>query len=82
VYKARETLYPRRSQKLLFADIEYLLAPMDVIQTTESLRNYVDSLNGFMLRDEQIPYRAVAAIESYLTTLFRQRRTMRAQKKV
>lgn len=81
IYNARTVLYPKRSQKLLIADIEYLLAPPSAIATQESITSYIDSLVGFKMRDDFLSGKALIAIERYLRTLYRQKRAVKLSKK-
>jgi len=75
VYNAKEVLYPVRSQHYLIADIEYLLVDAEIIQSYEAIMQFIDSLSGKKIREETIPGRAIIAIEKYLLTLYRQKRT-------
>lgn len=81
IYHAREVLYPRRSQKLLIADMEYLLVPPDTARNSETVREYISTLNGETARDETLPASAIIAIEKYLLTLYRQKRALSLKKK-
>jgi len=74
IYNAREVLYPKRSQKLLMPDTEYLLSPAESARTPESIRRYTDTLVGFKIKDEVMPARAIMAVEKYLLTHYRQKR--------
>lgn len=74
VYNARKILYPRKSEQYLIADTEYLLIEPDVIQTTDSIREFTDSLAGNKIKGESISGSAIAAIEKYLLTIHRQKR--------
>ncbi|HDP80901.1 MAG TPA: hypothetical protein ENN21_08680 [Spirochaetes bacterium] len=82
IYNAREVLYPKRSQKLLMADIEYLLAPPETVRSPETIRKYTDSLLGFKIKDEVMPARAIMAVEKYLLTLYRQKRALMLKKEL
>ena len=77
IYNARKNLYPKRSQKLLISDIEYLLIAPEKAKVPESIREFTDSLVGQKLKDETIPSSAIVAIEKYLLTLYRQRKIIR-----
>jgi hypothetical protein len=74
IYNARKNLYPRRSQKLLLSDVEYLLVSPDLVKAPEIIRGFTDSIVGFKIKDEVIPASAIIAIEKYLLTLYRQKR--------
>jgi hypothetical protein len=75
VYNAREVLYPKRSQKLLIPDMEYLLVPVDAARSAEAVIAYTRSLEGTKMKDEVIPSRAIMTMEKYLLNHFRQRRS-------
>jgi hypothetical protein len=77
IYNARENLYPKRSQKLLMPDIEYLLISPEKAKFPETIREFTDWLVGKKIKDEVIPSKAIIAIEKYLLTLYRQRKTIR-----
>jgi hypothetical protein len=77
IYNARENLYPKRSQKLLMSDIEYLLISPEKAKFPESIREFTDSLVGQKLKDEVIPSKAIIAVEKYLLTLYRQRKSIK-----
>ena len=77
IYNARENLYPKRSQKLLMSDIEYLLISPEKTKFPESIREFTDSLVGQKLKDEVIPSKAIIAVEKYLLTLYRQRKSIK-----
>jgi hypothetical protein len=81
IYNARVTLYPKRSKKLLMSDIEYLLIPISVIKSLDTIADYINSLVGHKLKEEVMPGRALVAIEKYLRVLFRQRRLSQMRKK-
>jgi hypothetical protein len=74
IYNARKNLYPRRSQKLLLSDVEYLLVSPDLVKAPEIIRGFTDSIVGLKIKDEVIPASAIIAIEKYLLTLYRQKR--------
>lgn len=76
IYNAREILYPKRSLKVLMPDIEYLLVPQENALSPELIRRFTDSLVGVKIKDEEIPARAIMAVEKYLLTLYRQKRSM------
>ncbi len=77
IYNARKNLYPRRSQKLLLSDVEYLLVSPDLVKAPEIIRGFTDSIVGLKIKDEVIPATAIIAIEKYLLTLYRQKRASR-----
>ena len=82
VYNAREALYPVRSQKVLIPDIEFVLVPPETVRSPESIRKYTDSLVGFKLKDEVIPSKGIMAVEKYLLTLYRQKRSQMIKKEL
>jgi hypothetical protein len=82
VYNAREALYPVRSQKVLMPDIEFVLVPPETVRSPESIRKYTDSLVGYKLKDEIIPSKGIMAIEKYLLTLYRQKRSQMIKKEL
>lgn len=82
IYNSRDVLYPKRSQKLLIPDIEYLLVPPEIVRSPESIRSYTDSLVGHKIKDEVMPARAIMAVEKYLLTLYRQKRAMMLKKEL
>jgi hypothetical protein len=77
IYNSRENLYPKRSQKLLMPDIEYLLISPEKAKFPETIREFTDWLVGKKIKDEVIPSKAIIAIEKYLLTLYRQRKTIK-----
>ncbi len=81
IYKARMTLYPNRSSQYLMSDIEYLLVDPKVIESTESINDYLDDIKGRRLKDEKIPLSGFIAIEKYLISLFKQKKTLDSIKK-
>lgn len=82
IYKARRVLYPKRSQKLLIPDVEYLLVSTQTIRSYESIREFTDSLYGSKIKDEIIPHSAISVIEKYLLSLYHQRRTQALKKEL
>ncbi len=74
VYNSRTVLYPRKSQEILMADIEYLIAEPDAAESLESIREYVEKIAGSKLKDEQLPGRGIVTIENYLLALYRQKK--------
>ena len=74
IYNARTVLYPTRSQGYIISDMEYLMMPIDIITSADTIRDFTDSLVGIKLKDEVIPSRAIMAIENYLLTLYRQQK--------
>ncbi|MBN2402920.1 MAG: hypothetical protein JXN64_11030 [Spirochaetes bacterium] len=77
IYNARKNLYPKRSQKLLMSDMEYLLISPERAKQPETIRAFTDSLVGQKLKDEIMPSSAIIAIEKYLLTLYRQRKAFK-----
>jgi len=77
IYNARKNLYPKRSQKLLMSDIEYLMVSPGTIKNPEIIREFTDSLVGKKVKDDLIPSSAVIAIEKYLLTLYRQKKAIK-----
>ncbi len=80
VYNARNILYPKRSRKLLMADVEYLLVSPAVVKSTDTITEFTNSLVGKKIRNEIIPSSGIVAIEKYLYTIFRQRKSMMRKK--
>ncbi|MCX8122736.1 MAG: hypothetical protein N3F66_01060 [Spirochaetes bacterium] len=80
IYNARKVLYPRRSQKLLIPDIEYILVSPVVIRSYDAIKEFCDSLIGKKLNGEIIPSSGIIAIEKYLHTLYRQKRNIMMKK--
>lgn len=74
VYNAKKNLYPKRSMKVIMADIEYLLIPIEAARTPESITSYVDSLVGYKMKDDIISGHMLIQIEKYLRTINRQNR--------
>ncbi len=74
IYSARKVLYPKRSQKVIIPDVEYLMVPPDTIASPEQVRTFTDSLTGYKLKDELVPGSAIMTIEKYLLTIYRQKR--------
>ncbi len=74
LYNARKALYPKRSQKLLIADIEYLLVDPSIINDSDTIREFTDSLSGHKIKDDYIQPSGIIAIEKYLMNLYRQNR--------
>ena len=80
VYNARKVLYPRRSRKLLMADVEYILVSTSAAKSPETITEFTNSLVGRKLRNEIIPSSGILAIEKYLYTIYRQRKAMMRKK--
>jgi hypothetical protein len=80
IYNARKVLYPKKSQKLIIPDIEYLLISPEVAKKTEDIRSFCDSLSGYNLKDETMPGRAIMGIEKYLLSVYRQKNTRRRRR--
>ncbi len=70
IYNARQALYPKRSSKLLLPDIEYLVVPYSVINSSEAITAYIDSLLGYKLKEDVIPGNTLMLIEKYLKNMF------------
>lgn len=77
IYDARTILYPRKSQKILIPDTDYLLISNEIIKSPEEIRKFTDSLVGKKLKDEIIPAKAIITIEKYLLILYRQKKALR-----
>ncbi|HNV48059.1 MAG TPA: hypothetical protein PKJ16_13530 [Spirochaetota bacterium] len=82
IYNARKSLYPKRSQKLLIADVEYLLIPPKTMKSPDSIREYIDSLVGYNLKDEPIPGNTLLTIEKQLLGMYHQKRQMALKKEL
>jgi hypothetical protein len=80
IYNARTVLYPARSQGYIVSDVEYMMVDPLIILTAESIRNFTDSLNGYTIKDEKIPGKAILVIENYLLTLYRQNKAKKRRK--
>ena len=68
-------LYPQRSKKYLLSDVEYLMIDPEVAVSNESIRDYIDSITGFKLKEDTITGSALFSIEKYLMSIYRQNRT-------
>jgi len=75
IYNARQMLYPQRSKKYLLSDVEYLMIDPEVAVSNESIRDYIDSITGFKLKEDTITGSALFSIEKYLMSIYRQNRT-------
>jgi hypothetical protein len=82
IYGARKALYPKRSQKVIIPDVEYLMVPPDTISSPEQVRAFTDSLAGYKLKDELVPGNAILTIEKYLLTLYRQKRAQQFKREL
>ncbi|HON76954.1 MAG TPA: hypothetical protein PK544_00565 [Spirochaetota bacterium] len=82
IYSARTVLYPKRSQKLIIPDIEYLLVSPDVCKSPDDIRAFADSLAGYKLKDEVMPGKAIMTVEKYLLTIYRQKRATQFKKEL
>lgn len=80
IFNARKALYPNRSQQYLISDVEYLLIKPEVLQSTESIREFTDSLAGEKLKDEKLPPTAIFNIEKYLINMHKQKKLSMNQK--
>lgn len=58
-------------------DVEYLLVSPETAKLPDTVRRFTDSLVGQKIKDEIIPATAIIAIEKYLLTLYRQRKTIK-----
>ncbi len=74
IYNARQTLYIQRSKKYLLSDVEYLMLDPKIASTPESIRDYVDSIAGYKLKEDVIAGSALFSIEKYLMSIYRQNR--------
>ncbi len=74
IYNAKNILYPKRSQKLLISDIEYLLVSPDLVKSADEIRGFTESMVGFKLKDDIISSKALMAMEKYLLTIHRQKK--------
>lgn len=74
IYNARQTLYAQRSKKYLLSDVEYLMIDPEVAASPESIREYIDSITGFKLKEDTITGSALFSIEKYLMSIYRQNR--------
>jgi len=74
IYNARQMLYTQRSKKYLLSDVEYLMIDPEVAASPESIRDYIDSITGFKLKEDTITGSALFSIEKYLMSIYRQNR--------
>jgi len=74
IYNARQMLYPQRSKKYLLSDVEYLMVDPEIATSPESIRDYIDSITGFKLKEDTITGSALFSIEKYLMSIYRQNR--------
>ncbi|MCU0821836.1 MAG: hypothetical protein MUC95_05100, partial [Spirochaetes bacterium] len=74
IYDARKTLYPKRSQKLLIPDMEYLLVSPELIKSADEIRSFTDTMVGYKLKEDIISSKALMAVEKYLLTIHRQKK--------
>ena len=74
IYNARQMLYPQRSKKYLLSDIEYLMVDPDIALSPESVREYIDDITGYKLKEDTITGSALFSIEKYLMSIYRQNR--------
>lgn len=82
IYGARSVLYPKRSQKVIIPDVEYLLVSPDICKSPDDIREFADSLSGYKLKDDAISGKAVMAVEKYLLTIYRQKRATQFKKEL
>ena len=80
VYNARKLLYEKRSKKYLMSDIEFLLADPYVVNSPESINEYMDLITGFQLKDDTLSGNALVVIEKYLLSLYRQNKAKKKRK--
>jgi len=81
IYNARQTLYPQRSKKYLLSDVEYLMIDPEIATSPESIRDYIDLVSGFKLKEDAITGSALFSIEKYLMSIYRQNRAKIKRKK-
>lgn len=81
IYNARQSLYPQRSKKYLISDVEYLMVDPDKAASPESIRDYIDSITGFKLKEDTISGSALFSIEKYLMSIYRQNRARMKREK-
>ncbi len=74
IYNARENLYPLRSRKYIIADVEYIIVDKGVIKSGETVRDFTNSIQDIIIKEETIPVSAVMQIEKYLLTLQRKKK--------
>ncbi len=74
IYNARANLYPKRSQKLLMADVEYLLVDPNLVNDADTIREFTENMAGFKLKEDVIPPSAMMTIEKYLLNINRQKK--------
>ena len=67
-------LYPQRSKKYLLSDVEYLMIDPDVAVSPDVIRNYIDSISGYKLKEDSLSGSALFNIEKYLMSIYRQNR--------
>jgi len=74
IYNARQMLYAQRSKKYLLSDVEYLMVDPEKASSPESIRDYIDSITGYKLKEDTISGSALFSIEKYLMSIYRQNR--------
>ena len=74
IYNARQMLYAQRSKKYLLSDVEYLMVDPEKAVSPESIRDYIDSITGYKLKEDTITGSALFSIEKYLMSIYRQNR--------
>lgn len=74
IYNARQMLYAQRSKKYLLSDVEYLMVDPEKATSPESIRDYIDSITGYKLKEDTITGSALFSIEKYLMSIYRQNR--------
>jgi hypothetical protein len=74
IYNARQMLYPQRSKKYLLSDVEYLMIDPEIAVSPDVIRNYIDSISGYKLKEDSLSGSALFNIEKYLMSIYRQNR--------
>jgi len=74
IYNAKQLLYPQRSKKYLLSDVEYLMIDPEVAISPDVIRNYIDSISGYKLKEDSLSGSALFNIEKYLMSIYRQNR--------
>ncbi len=81
IYNARQMLYTQRSKKYLISDVEYLMIEPEIATTSETIRDYIDSITGYKLKEDTITGSALFSIEKYLMSIYRQNRAKMKREK-
>jgi len=74
IYNAKQLLYPQRSRKYLISDVEYLMVDPEIATSQETIRDYIDAITGFKLKEDTITGTALFSIEKYLMSIYRRNR--------